>query len=72
MKNKLKIGLITGVALIVVAILIGIITENDIGFVFAGIGTIIIGFSILLFINKNTKNSLPKHIEDENKKNDND
>lgn len=66
LKKKLRIGLITGVALIVIAILIGIITENDIGFLFAGIGTIIIGISILLFINKNTKSSLSEQKDKEN------
>ena len=68
LKNKLKIGLITGGALIIIAILIGLITENDIGFVFAGFGTVIIGISILLFINKNNKSSI---LEKNDEKNDN-
>lgn len=70
LKRNLIIGLIIGLIFIILAIIIGVITENDIGFVFAGIGTIIIGFSILLFINKNNKNILPKQKENINIKNE--
>lgn len=54
MKNKLNFrnGMITGFLLIIIAILIGIIFQHDIGFVFAGIGIVIIGISILIKINK--------------------
>ena len=54
MKGKFntKIALIIGLSMIVIAILIGIIFEHDIGFVIAGIGTIITGFAILSLINK--------------------
>lgn len=51
-KFNYKTGLIIGFALIIVAILIGIIFQHDIGFLFAGSGTIIIGISILTHINK--------------------
>lgn len=57
MKGKITIkhGFITGIALIILAIGIGIITRNDIAFVFAGIGTMIIGFTTLIYINKGDK-----------------
>lgn len=56
-KFNVKNGIISGSTLIIIAILIGIIFRNDIGFVFAGIGTVIIGISILAYINKgNNKN----------------
>ena len=58
MKNlTFKKGLLFGIILIIIAILIGIIFRNDIGFIFAGIGVVIIGISILAYINKgnNTK-----------------
>ncbi len=52
-----KSGFIIGFILIIIAILIGIIFEHDIAFVFAGLGTVIIGISILTIINKgNNKN----------------
>lgn len=54
MKDKLTIKncSIFGTILILIAIVIGIAFQNDIGFIFAGIGTVIIGISILRYINK--------------------
>lgn len=70
MNKKLKknfiIGIALGIVLIITAIIVGIITENDIGFVFAGIGTSIIGISILIFINKNHKSTLSNKEENKN------
>lgn len=56
-KDKLTIKncLIIGVVLIIIAITIGIIFRNDIAFIFAGSGTVIIGISILRYINKGDK-----------------
>lgn len=55
---NLKSGFIIGFILIGIAILIGLIFRHDIAFVFAGLGTVIIGISILTIINKgNNKNS---------------
>ena len=51
-KNSFKKGILFGFLLIVIAILIGIIFQHDIGFVFAGIGIVVIGISILIKINK--------------------
>ncbi len=51
-KKNVKMGFIIGLCLVVIAILIGIIFEHDIAFVFAGLGTVIIGISILAIINK--------------------
>ena len=50
--SKFKTGLILGSLLIVIAILIGIIFRHDIAFIFAGIGTSIIGITILAYLNK--------------------
>ena len=57
MKNLSVIqkGFIIGSILILIAILIGIIFQHDIGFIFAGIGTIIIGITILTYLNKEDK-----------------
>jgi hypothetical protein len=55
LKWNIKIGIIIGIALIITGIVVGIITENDIGFFFAGMGTSVIGISILVFINNNHK-----------------
>lgn len=52
MKDKLKIGIFLGCFLILIAILIGVILEHDVAFIFGGIGTIIIGITILIYINK--------------------
>jgi hypothetical protein len=51
-KMNYKIGLIIGAALIITAIIIGIILNNDIAFIFAGIGIVITGISTLAYINK--------------------
>ena len=51
-KFNFKNGMIIGSILILIAIAIGIIFQHDIGFVFAGIGIVIIGISILTYINK--------------------
>lgn len=50
-----KKGIILGVLLIVIAILIGIIFMHDIGFIFAGVGVIIIGVTILAYLNRSDK-----------------
>lgn len=57
MKNlsSVKRGIIIGAILILIAILIGILFQHDIGFIFAGIGTIIIGITILTYLNKDDK-----------------
>lgn len=57
MKNLSSVqkGFIIGGILILIAILIGIIFQHDIGFIFAGIGTIIIGITILTYLNKDDK-----------------
>lgn len=52
---KIKTGFIIGVALIFVAILIGILFRHDVAFIFAGIGTSIIGITILAYLNKDDK-----------------
>lgn len=52
---KLKKGLIIGFVLIIISSLIGLIFQHDIAFIFAGIGTIIIGISFLSYINKDGK-----------------
>lgn len=54
MKKVIR-GLIIGIVFIIVAILIGIFLQHDIAFIFAGIGTIIIGITILTYINKDGK-----------------
>ncbi len=51
-KFNFKKGILTGSILVLIAILIGIIFRNDVGFIFAGIGLVIIGISILAYINK--------------------
>ena len=51
-KISIKTGFIIGISLIVVAIIIGLIFNSDIGFMLSGIGTVIIGISILRHINK--------------------
>lgn len=51
-KLKYKIGFIIGASLIVAAILIGILLNNDIAFIFAGIGLVITGISTLAHINR--------------------
>ncbi len=55
MKDKLKIGIFLGSILILIAILIGIILEHDVAFIFGGIGTIIIGITFLAYINRGDK-----------------
>lgn len=50
-----KKGLLLGIILIVIAILIGIIFRHDIAFIFGGIGTIIIGITTLMYLNKDDK-----------------
>lgn len=54
MKDKLTIKncLIFGIILILIGLIIGIVLENDIAFIFAGVGIVIIGISILRYINK--------------------
>lgn len=52
---KIKTGFIIGIALIFVAILIGILFRHDVAFIFAGIGTSIIGITILAYLNKDDK-----------------
>ncbi len=47
-----KIGFIVGIVLIVIAILIGLIFQHDIAFVFGGLGIVSIGVATLLYINK--------------------
>ena len=44
-----------GAILITIAILIGIIFRHDIAFVFGGCGTIVIGITILMYLNKDDK-----------------
>lgn len=53
--NNLKKSFIVGIGFILIAFLIGIIFQHDISFIFAGIGTIIIGITILAYINKDGK-----------------
>lgn len=53
--GKLIESFTIGVVFILIAILIGILFQHDIGFIFAGIGTIIIGITILAYINKDGK-----------------
>lgn len=50
-----KKGFMLGAILIAIAILIGIIFRHDIAFVFGGCGTIIIGITILMYLNKDGK-----------------
>lgn len=50
--SKYKKGIICGIIFILISIIIGVIFEHDIAFIFAGIGVIIIGCSILAYINK--------------------
>lgn len=49
--KKERNAFIIGSALIIIAILSGIIFRHDISFIFAGIGIIIIGFAFLSYIN---------------------
>lgn len=58
MKWNIKIGIIFGIDLILIGIIGGLLTENDIGFFLAGMGTSIIGISILIFINNNHNGTL--------------
>jgi len=58
LKWNIKIGIIIGIALILTGIIGGLLTENDIGFFLAGMGTSIIGISILIFINNNHNGTL--------------
>jgi hypothetical protein len=51
-KFNSKIGIIIGITIIIFAIIIGIISGSDLGFLLSGIGTIIMGISILTYINK--------------------
>lgn len=55
MKGKLKIGIFLGCILILIAILIGIIFQHDVAFIFGGIGTIFIGITFLAYINRGDK-----------------
>lgn len=50
-----KKGFLLGAILILIAILIGIIFRHDIAFIFGGIGTIVIGITILMYLNKDDK-----------------
>ncbi len=50
--SKYKKGILIGIICIIISLIIGIMFEHDIAFIFAGIGVIIIGFSILSYINK--------------------
>jgi len=50
-----KKRLLIGVILIMIAILIGILFRHDIAFIFGGVGTIIIGITILAHLNKDDK-----------------
>lgn len=52
-KKNFKITMSVGIIIILIGIIIGILFEHDIAFVFGGIGTILIGLSILSYINKN-------------------
>jgi len=57
MKLNFKKGIIFGSLLVFVAIIIGILAynnivpENDLGFLFAGFGIVVIGIAILIHIN---------------------
>lgn len=51
-KPNYKIGFIIGCALIIIAILIGIIFEHDIAFIFGGMGVVVCGITALIYINK--------------------
>ena len=55
MRDKLRIGIFLGCILILIAILIGIIFEHDVAFIFGGSGTIIIGITVLFYINQGDK-----------------
>lgn len=55
MNDKCKKGLFLGILLIGIAIIIGILFQHDIAFVFAGIGTILIGIVFLAWINGDRK-----------------
>ncbi len=52
MKGFFKYSFIIGCLLNLIAIIIGIIWQHDIAFIFSGIGIIFIGISILVYINK--------------------
>lgn len=54
-KINYKNGIVIGCISVLIGIIIGVTLESDIGFVFAGLGTMIIGFSTLTFINKKEK-----------------
>ena len=62
MKLNFKRGLIIGSLLLITAIVIAILAynnivpENDLGFLFAGFGIIVIGFAILIHINSKKDN----------------
>ena len=66
----LKKGLIIGFILIVIAITIAaliyynILPENDLGFLFAGIGVIVIGITFLIQINKKNTREETKKIDE--------
>lgn len=57
MKGKLTRGLLLGCLFIMIAIAIAVFFQHDIGFIFAGIGTIIIGITFLAYINKDENNN---------------
>ena len=62
MKLNFKRGIIIGSLLLITAIVIAILAynnivpENDLGFLFAGFGIIVIGFAILIHINSKKDN----------------
>ncbi len=60
MNDKCKKGLFLGILLIGIAIIIGILFQHDIAFVFAGIGTILIGIVFLAWINGDRKKEKEK------------
>ncbi len=55
MDNRYKRGYAFGILLILIAIAIGIFFQNDIGFLFGGVGTIIIGITLLMHMNEHFK-----------------
>ncbi len=66
MKLNFKKGIILGGLLVFTAIVIAILAynnivpENDLGFLFAGFGIVVIGIAILIHINSKKENSNDK------------
>jgi len=50
LKKYVKLAIL-GVIFILIAIIIGILFEHDIAFLFCGTGIVMIGFAILTYIN---------------------